>query len=125
MTKRILIMDDDDDIRDVVQVALEEFGGWLVLAAASGKEGLSLAKTESLDAILLDISMPDMDGFQVCEELQADPLTWKIPVIVLTAKVLLSDRQRLVNLEVAGIITKPFDPLTIWQEVAEILHEYG
>lgn len=123
MTKRILIIDDDDDIRDVVQVSLEEFGSWLTISAASGVEGLQIAILEAanLHAIVLDISMPDMDGFQVCENLQANAATCNIPVIVLTAKVLPRDRQRLANLEIAGCITKPFDPITIWQQVAEIL----
>ncbi len=120
-TKQILIVDDEEDIRDVVRISLEEFAGWRTIAATSGVDGLQLAKTEAIDAILLDISMPDMDGFQMCEELQADPQTQDIPVIVLTAKVLPSDRQRFVALNVAGVITKPFDPVIIWRKVAEIL----
>jgi CheY-like chemotaxis protein len=119
--KRILIVDDEEDIRDVVRASLEEFAGWVTIMAASGVEGLQIAKTETLDLILLDISMPDMDGFQMCEELQASPETENIPVIVLTAKVLPSDRNRFANLNVAGVITKPFDPITIWIQVAEIL----
>ncbi len=119
--KRILIVDDEEDIRDVVRVSLEEFGGWLTSAAASGFEGLQMAKAESLDAILLDISMPDMDGLEMCRRLQTDPRTQKVPVIVLTAKVLPSDRLQFIELDVAGIITKPFNPVTIWQQVAEIL----
>lgn len=122
MNKRILVVDDEEDIRDVVQVSLEEFGGWMVISAASGIEGLQLATAEALDAILLDISMPDMDGFELCEALQANVQTQKIPVIVLTAKVLPGDRQRFKDLAVAGVITKPFDPMTIWKEVAEILN---
>lgn len=120
-TKQILIVDDEEDIRDVVRTSLEEFAGWRTIAAISGVDGLQRAKTEAIDAILLDISMPDMDGFQMCEELQADPQTQNIPVIVLTAKVLPSDRQRFVELNVAGVITKPFDPIIIWRKVAEIL----
>lgn len=121
MTKRILIVDDEEDIRDVVRVSLEEFAGWSAITAASGLEGLQIAQNEPLDAILLDISMPDIDGFAICEALQADPATQQIPVIVLTARVLPSDRLRLKKLEVAGVITKPFDPLIIWSQVAEIL----
>lgn len=121
MSKRILIVDDDEDIRDVVQVSLEEFGGWQTIAAASGLEGLQIAHTTPLDAILLDISMPDMDGFQLCAALQSNQQTQTIPLIVLTAKVLPRDRQRLLALEVAGIITKPFDPMTIWMQVAATL----
>lgn len=121
MTKRILIVDDEDDIREVVQASLEDFAGWLTVTAASGVEGLQIAKTENLDAILLDISMPDMDGFQLYAALQADPKTREIPVIVLTAKALASDQKQLTELEVAGIITKPFAALTIWRQVSEIL----
>lgn len=120
-TKRILIVDDEADIRDVVRVSLEEFGRWQTVAATSGMEGLQIAKTEVLDAILLDISMPDMDGFQVYEALQADPETQNIPVIMLTAKARLSDRERFEQLALAGIISKPFDPMTIWRQVADIL----
>lgn len=120
-TKQILIVDDEEDIRDVVRISLEEFAGWQTIAATSGIHGLQIAKTQLVDAILLDISMPDMDGFQMCENLQTDPKTQNIPVIVLTAKVLPSDRKRLVDLNVAGVITKPFDPMVIWRKIAEIL----
>lgn len=119
--KKILIVDDEEDIRDVVRVSLEEFAGWLTVTATSGVEGLQIAQTEALDAILLDISMPDMNGLEMCEALQAHPETQKIPVIVLTAKVLPSDRRRFIDLDVAGIITKPFDPMIIWRQIAEIL----
>lgn len=121
MTKCILIIDDEEDIREIVQVSLEEFGGWNTRKASSGIEGLEIAKAEHLDAILVDLSMPDMDGFELCEQLQSEPATQNIPIIVLTAKTLPSDRQRLQTLEIAGIITKPFDPMFIWQQVAKIL----
>jgi len=119
--KRVLIVDDEEDIRDVVKASLEEFAGWCALTAGSGAEGLQIARTEDLDAILLDISMPEVDGFQVCQELKAHPKTQSIPIIVLTAKVLPSDRQRLESLDVAGIISKPFKPMLMWKQVAEIL----
>lgn len=121
MTRRILIVDDEDDIRDVVQVSLEEFAGWQAVTAASGAEGLRIARSETLDAILLDLSMPDMDGFDLCQALKADSAIRQVPVIVLTAKVMPSDQRQLSELDVAGIIAKPFDPMTIWQEVAQIL----
>jgi CheY-like chemotaxis protein len=120
-SKRILVVDDEEDIRDVVQASLEEFAGWRAITAATGLEGLAIARTNTLDAILLDISMPDVDGLQICKELKADPQTQMIPVIVLTAKVLPRDRQLLESLDVAGIISKPFKPLVMWKQVAEIL----
>ncbi|BAY25329.1 two-component response regulator [Calothrix sp. NIES-2100] len=121
MTKQVLIVDDEDRIRELVQACLEELGGWATLTAGSGKEGLKIAQTESIDAILLDVSMPDMDGITVCEKLQANSVTKSIPVIFLTAKVQPSDRARFAQMGIAGVITKPFEPLTISQKVAEIL----
>ncbi|MFQ4141590.1 response regulator [Chlorogloeopsis sp. ULAP02] len=121
MSKRILVVDDEKDIRRVVQISLEKIAGWQAIMAESGQEGLLKVKTESLDAILLDVSMPDMDGFQFFEQLQADTATKLIPVVLLTAKVLPSDRQRFEQMGVAGVITKPFDPMTVWSRVAEIL----
>ncbi|NJN88436.1 MAG: response regulator [Leptolyngbyaceae cyanobacterium SL_7_1] len=85
----------------------------MAVAVATAIEGLKIAQTQTLDAILLDISMPDMDGFQLCAALQAHPETQTIPVVVLTAKVLASDRDRFKKLNVAGVITQPFDPMTI------------
>jgi CheY-like chemotaxis protein len=121
MTKRILVIDDEVDIRDVVCLSLEEFGGWRTAAAASGRDGLVQAVAGPWDAILLDVSMPDMDGFAVFAQLQANPKTQAIPVVLLTAKVLPSDRDRFADLGVAGVIAKPFDPVTVWLQVAQIL----
>ncbi|MBD2202357.1 response regulator [Calothrix sp. FACHB-1219] len=119
--KRLLIVDDEERIRELVQACLEELGGWATLTAESGKEALKIAQTELVDAILLDVSMPDMDGYSVYEQLQADTITESIPVIFLTAKVQPSDRARFAEMKIAGVITKPFEPLKISQNVAEIL----
>ncbi len=121
MTRCILIVDDDPDIRAVARVALEKFAGWKTLIAASGLEALDLAKQALPDAILLDVSMPDHDGFWVFEQLQAVPLTQGIPVILLTAKALSRDRRHFSTMGVIGVITKPFDPITVWLQVAELL----
>ncbi|PPS39622.1 response regulator [Chroococcidiopsis sp. TS-821] len=121
MTKRILIVDDDEDICKVMQIALEKFAGWTALVAQSGQAGLFLAKTQRLDAILLDVSLPDIDGVELFTQLQADVTTCSIPVILLTAKILPSDRQRFAQMAVAGVITKPFNPLNVWTEIATIL----
>ncbi|MFH7245218.1 MAG: response regulator [Spirulina sp.] len=121
MPKRLLIVDDEDDIRTIVQAALEELAGWQVLEAASGEAGLDLATTAQPDAILLDISMPDMDGFDLFAQLQQNPDTQAIPVIVLTSKVLARDRSRFAALPLAGVITKPFNPLSLAAQVADYL----
>lgn len=121
MSKCVLIIDDERDIRRVIQVSLEKFAGWQVVMADSGEQGLHRARSEPFDAILLDVSMPEMDGFQVYQQLQAEPTTQGIPVVLLTAKVLPSDCQRFAELGVAGAILKPFDPRTVWRQLAEIL----
>jgi CheY-like chemotaxis protein len=121
MTRRILLIDDDQAIQDFTRVAIRKIAGWEAITATSGIGGIIQAKTEAPDAILLDISMPDMDGFQVFEQLQSDLLTRSIPVILLTAKALPSDRRRFAEMGVAGVITKPFDPVTVWQQVAKFL----
>ncbi|MBF2028691.1 MAG: response regulator [Oscillatoriales cyanobacterium C42_A2020_001] len=119
--KRVLVIDDDFDIRTVVKVALEKFGGWQVAVADCGAKGLEAAKAEQFDVILLDVSMPDMDGFCVFEQLQANSITQSVPVILLTAKVLPGDRRRFAEMKVAGVITKPFNPVTICNQVSELL----
>lgn len=121
MTKRILIVDDEFEILFVLQRVFEDFAGWQTVTARSSVEGLAKTKTEALDAIVLDVSMPEMDGFQFVEQLQLDSSSANIPVVLLTAKVTPSDRQRFAQMNIAGVIAKPFDPITVWRQVAEIL----
>ncbi len=121
MNKQILVIDDEECIYEVVQACLEDVGGWEVIVAGSGKEGLLKLQTQRPDAILLDVSMADMDGFAFFETLQDNPATQSIPVILLTANVLPNERSRFEAMGVAGVITKPFDPETISAQVAEIL----
>jgi CheY-like chemotaxis protein len=119
--KRVLIVDDEDDIREVAKVSLEVVGGWEVVTARSGREGIQRAQTERPDAILLDVMMPGLDGPTTFEHLQADPLTRDIPVLLLTAKVQTADRARFEALGVQGVLSKPFDPMKLPSEVAEAL----
>jgi CheY-like chemotaxis protein len=121
-TRRILIVDDEDDIREVAQVSLELVGQYEVLTASNGRDGVRSARDDRPDAILLDVMMPDMDGPATLAELLADPLTRDIPVVFLTAKTQSSERSRLSQLGAAGILTKPFDPLKLASEVATTLH---
>jgi CheY-like chemotaxis protein len=120
-TKHILLVDDDADIREVAAISLEAVGDWRVSRASSGLEGVAKALGERPDAILLDVMMPGIDGPATYERLQADPLTRSIPVIFLTAKARTADRHRFEQLGAAGMLTKPFDPMTLSDEVAAIL----
>jgi CheY-like chemotaxis protein len=119
--RRILIVDDEDDIREVAQVSLELMGPYEVFTASTGRDGLHSARTRQPDAILLDVMMPDLDGPATLAELRADPATRDIPVLFLTAQTQTSERTRLAKLGVAGILTKPFDPLKLATQVAAAL----
>lgn len=119
--RRILIVDDEEDIREVAQLTLEAVGGWEVLTAASGDEALAKAASQQLDAILLDIMMPDLDGIATFQQLQANPVTQHIPVILLTAKVQAADRHRFAELGLTAMIVKPFDPMILPDLVADAL----
>ena len=119
--KRVLLIDDEDDIREVAQISLEIVGGWEVLSANCGADGLAKAKDEHPDAILLDVMMPDMDGPTTFQKLQEDVDTKGIPVILLTAKVQPSDRQRFDEMGIAGVIAKPFDPMVLPSEINQVL----
>jgi CheY-like chemotaxis protein len=119
--KRILVIDDAEDIREVAQVSLETIGGWEVLTASSGREGVAKALAEQPDAILLDVMMPDQDGPTTFQQLQANCATQHIPVILLTAKALASDRKMFADLGVASVIAKPFEPMSLAIQVAQVL----
>jgi two-component system, OmpR family, alkaline phosphatase synthesis response regulator PhoP len=111
--KRILIIDDEYDIRAVAELTLKSVGGWQVITAASGSEGLVLATAEQPDVILLDVMMPEMDGIATFRALQGNPTTQSIPVILLTAKVQAADQRRFAELGVQAIITKPFKAMKL------------
>ncbi|MBD2185442.1 response regulator [Planktothrix sp. FACHB-1355] len=122
VAKRILIIDDEDDIREIAQVSLETMGGWEVLTAASGNEGLAIASEQALDAILLDVMMPDMDGPTIFQKLQANKATQHIPVVLLTAKVQAAEQRRFAQLGVKAVLTKPFDPMILATQLAKALN---
>ena len=119
--KRILLIDDEPHISTVVNVCLATLGGWAVSMAESGQEGLLKAKQERPDAILLDVMMPDVNGVDLLRELRKEALTQVIPVILLTAKAQLGDHDFYSDLDVAGVISKPFDPLKLAEQVRTLL----
>lgn len=117
----VLVIDDEAAVREVIQGCLEDIAEWQVFAAGSGREGLLIAASEQPQAILLDVSMPEMDGIETFQKLQENPVTQTIPVILLTARVQPQDRAQFSTLGVAGVIIKPFDPMTLVDEIAELL----
>lgn len=120
-SRRVLVVDDDDSVREVAQAALELVGGWRVLIARSGTEAVDIALSEHPDAVLLDVMMPGVDGPTTAQTLKADERTRQIPVIFLTAKVSSGDSRDWGGLELAGVIAKPFDPMTLSAQIAELL----
>lgn len=120
--RRVLVVDDDDTIREVALLCLTAVGGYDVIAASSGTEGVTTAAAEQPDAILLDVMMPGLDGPGTVERLQADPATKDIDVILLTAKVQRADQPRFADLRgVRGVISKPFNAMTLAADVADLL----
>jgi CheY-like chemotaxis protein len=119
--RRILIIDDEDDIREVAALSLESVAGWQVYTACSGAEGMRIAATELPDAILMDVMMPAMDGPTTFKEMQKLPDLASIPVVLLTAKVQGVDQRRFAGLGVAAVLFKPFDPLTLAEQMSDAL----
>jgi CheY-like chemotaxis protein len=121
MSRRVLVVDDDDAIREVAQSSLELVAGWEVEVASSGQDALDFAVADPPDAILLDVMMPSMDGPTTFARLQDDARTRDVPVVLLTAKVQPAERRRWEQLGVAGVLAKPFDPLGLPGQVADLL----
>lgn len=119
--KQILVIDDDDGVREIIRICLEAAGGWKAITAASGQEGLRVARSQQPDAILLDVMMPELDGLKTFRQLQTDESTCNIPTILLTAKAKASEKQRFLDLGVAGVITKPFEVQKLVEQMREIL----
>jgi CheY-like chemotaxis protein len=119
--RTVLVIDDSDLIRAVAKLALGRQRGWAVMCAESGAEGLELARENQPDAVLLDVVMPGLDGPEIRKRLREDESTREIPVIFLTAQADEADRARLAELEVAGVIAKPFEPTGLAAQVSELL----
>jgi len=117
----VLVVDDNDDIRELAQLCLETVDGWKVLTAGSGADAIETAREHHPDAVLLDMMMPEMDGLTTFEHLQSDESTRDIPVLLFTAKLQARDRQLWEGTAIRGTIAKPFDPMTLGDEVSRTL----
>lgn len=111
--KRVLHVDDDDDIRAVAKVALEVVGGFTVLQCASGADALKRAETFAPDLVLLDVMMPGLDGEQTFHLLRKVSGLATSPIIFATAKVHQQSVDRLLAVGAAGVVAKPFDPMEL------------
>lgn len=110
--RHVLVVDDEDDVREVVCTTLRLIAGWRVTEASSGEQALELAAADVPDAVLLDVMMPGMSGNEVLERLRDAAATRDVPVILMTARV---------GFDAANIISKPFDPLLLPERIRQIL----
>ncbi len=121
MTKSILVVDDEEDVRALIQLGLEMNGGWNVFNATSGEEAIQIAVSQKPDVILLDLMMPDMDGRTTLQRLKSNPQTQNIPIILMTAKSKYSVEESFTGLDVAAIFTKPLRPLNLPQQIMNVI----
>jgi CheY-like chemotaxis protein len=119
--RTVLLIDDEPDIREVVELSLGSVAGWVVLTASSGADGVELASAQQPDVILLDVMMPGLDGPATLDVLRGRDETRAIPVLFMTAKAQAGELTRYASLGVAGVIPKPFDPMTLSDRVAAAL----
>ena len=121
MTKRILVIDDDDDVRLLATMSLSRVGRFTVDDADSGETGVAAATAAPPDAILLDVMMPGTDGTRTLALLREEERTRDVPVLFLTAKARAGDHERLLGLGASGVIAKPFDPMPLPAQVSSAL----
>lgn len=120
MLEKVLIVDDEDDIRVIAEISLRSVGGLETVVASSGADGIRRARDEQPDLILLDVMMPGMDGMQTLERLRADDTTASIPVIFMTARVQKHEADAYLYLGAIGVLAKPFNPMELASEVRQL-----
>lgn len=118
--RTVLIVEDNDDNRAIYSTYLSHFG-LRVVEAIDGEQGLALARDVRPDLILMDVSIPVVDGLEATRRLKADPATTNIPVIILTAHALASDRKLAFDAGADGYLAKPAEPRAVMAEVNRIL----
>jgi two-component system, OmpR family, alkaline phosphatase synthesis response regulator PhoP len=120
MKPKILVVDDESDIVDILKYNLEKEKEYTVIAAFNGNEALEIAKKEKPDLVLLDIMMPGMNGFEVCKSLKSEPESRRIPVIFLTAKE--NEIDEIVGLEIGAddYIQKPISPRIVLARIKSV-----
>jgi len=119
--QRVLIVDDEPDIRLIAELSLRRVGGWEVASAGSGGEALALAASFRPDVILLDVMMPTMDGPMTLRRLRQQPALAAVPVIFITARAQRHEVERYREVGAAGVIVKPFDPMSLPGEIRRLV----
>ena len=124
MSARVLLVEDEPDIQLIARAALMR-AGFDVLTARDGVEALALAESHAPDLILLDWMLPQLDGFETCVRLKAGSRTQRIPVVFFTANTNAGDQARCLALGALGCITKPFNPLSLGDQVKALWRSPG
>lgn len=122
--KSLLIIDDNDDYNTLVKIVLELNTGWKIITASKGKEGITKAKLQQPDVILLDMVMPELNGLDVYKLLKSNWSTCSIPIIFLTAMVMTKEIINSQITEDVQIIIKPFDIMELENEVIQVYNRY-
>jgi two-component system alkaline phosphatase synthesis response regulator PhoP len=118
----VVLAEDDPDIQLVARLSLKR-AGFTVTVVSNGQEALDTIRRQPPDVVLLDWMMPELDGLETCRQLKADPETAMIPVVFLTAKSQEAEIQRGLSLGASGYVTKPFDALTLGQQLKDIVEK--
>lgn len=121
MTVRVLIVDDDDDIRTIAALALRSVGKMTVSLARSASDAIEMLEIQQPDLLLLDVMMPGMDGTSFFESLKEAPHLAHIPVVFMTARAHGGEIERYLAMGAAGFVAKPFDPMTLAERLRSIL----
>lgn len=120
MTKKILIIDDDPLILDLFEFSFDK-ERFTLIRAANGREGLEKAFQEEVDLVLLDVMMPDVNGYEICRQLKTNPRTRNTKVIMVSAKAQKEEIERGLRAGADEYITKPFDPLKLVERITQYL----
>ena len=120
MSKRILVVEDQEDNRRIMRDLLAA-SGYASIEATTGDEGLAMAAREVPDLILMDIQLPGMDGYEVTRRIKADPALAHIPIIAVTSYALSGDDQKAFAAGCDGYVTKPFSPKVLLAKIREYL----
>jgi len=123
--EQVLLIDDDPSIRRIGEISLSRVGNWRVVLAESGLQALDAVSHEVPDVILLDVMMPNMDGPTTLRRLREKDFLAGTPIIFMTAKVQKHEVDSYCEMGAAGVISKPFDPMTLPAEIQRILEKLG
>lgn len=123
--QRILYVEDEDDIRAVAELALVNVAGFELRSCASGAEALEAAESFAPDMLLLDVMMPDMDGPATLRALRQIPSLAETPAVFMTAKVQPDEVNRYLELGAVDVIAKPFDPMSLGDQLRNVWGRLG